>query len=81
MLFVITNIFWVLHQSASSGALGHTLTIKLKARLMTTIAWQYSNKLETFTFCKSEKIIKIHEAAKPLLDNEIITARSISLPA
>ncbi|MBA3535548.1 MAG: hypothetical protein H0T84_02895 [Tatlockia sp.] len=48
---------------------------------MTTIAWQYSNKLETFTFCKSEKIIKIHEAAKPLLDNEIITARSISLPA
>ncbi|HGU7253709.1 TPA: Tn3 family transposase [Legionella pneumophila] len=46
---------------------------------LSPVAWQHFNMLGTFTFCKSENIINIHEVAKLLLDDEIINGSSISL--
>lgn len=48
---------------------------------LSPVAWQHFNMLGTFTFCKSEKLINIHEVAKLLLDDETINAGSISLAA
>ena len=48
---------------------------------LSPVAWQHFNMLGTFTFCKSEKTINIHEVAKLLLDDETINAGSIGLSA
>nr|WP_269447758.1 Tn3 family transposase [Legionella fallonii] len=48
---------------------------------LSPVAWQHFNMLGTFTFCKSEKLINIHEVAKLLLDDETINAGSTSLTA
>jgi hypothetical protein len=37
--------------------------------------------LGTFTLCKSEKLINIHEVAKLLLDDKTISAGTVSLAA